>query len=282
MRTFSVTPARLVWHALSLALLAAAAAFVLVPLVLALLNSLKTDGEILNDILALPVDPRFDNYATAFRKTEFPRNLWNTIVVAAIGVGGIVVCASLAGYKLSRTPGMLSRVLFGLFVFSMLVPFHSIMIPLTRIAKELEIQGGTVGLGVIYIGIGVPMAVFLYHGFVKSVPREVEESAIIDGCGELALFARVVFPLLAPITATVAILNLLWIWNDFLLPLLMLTNSKAYTLLLSTNMLFGEYGNHDWASILAALIMTMAPAIVFYLLLQRHIMRGIAEGAVKG
>lgn len=265
-----------------LLLLVAGAVFVLFPIYMALINSFKSDGDIVSRIMALPERLDFSHYAEAFRKTNFPRSLWNTAVVAAVGLVGIVACASTAGYKLSRTPGKLSNFLFGLFVFSMLVPFHSIMIPLTRIARKLSVQGSTIGLGLIYTGLGVAMAIFLYHGFVKSVPRELDEAALMDGCGEFRLFFAVVFPLLLPVTATIVILNLLWIWNDFLLPLLMLTDSKRYTLLLSTNMLFGEYGNNDWSAILASLILAMLPVILFYLLLQKQIVKGIAAGAIKG
>jgi raffinose/stachyose/melibiose transport system permease protein len=165
---------------------------------------------------------------------------------------------------------------------SMLVPFHSIMITLTQIAKNLGVQGSRLGLGTIYIGLGVSMAIFLYHGFVKSIPRELDEAAVIDGCGELKLFAVVIFPLLLPVTATIAILNALWMWNDFLLPLLMLTDYRTYTLLLSTNMLFGEYGNNDWSAILSSLVLTMLPMILLYFVLQKYILNGIAEGAIKG
>ena len=194
----------------------------------------------------------------------------------------MIIFSSMAGYKLSRTPGWLSRFLFGLFVMSMLIPFHSIMITLTKIARDLSIQGSAPGLGLIYIGLGCPMAIFMYHGFVKSIPRELDEAALIDGCGELRLFFSVVFPLLRPITATIAILNTLWIWNDFLLPQLMLTDFDQYTLLLSTNALFGEYGNNDWSAILATLIMAILPVIMIYLVLQKYIMKGIVEGAIKG
>jgi raffinose/stachyose/melibiose transport system permease protein len=262
--------------------LLAAAVFTLFPIYMGVLNSLKTEGEMLNNILSLPAKLQFANYADAFHKTEFLRSLGNTIMVAAIGLAGIIVFASMAGFKLSRTPGRLSGFLFGLFVMSMLIPFHSIMITLVKIAKELSVQGSTVGLGFIYIGLGVSMAIFLYHGFVKSIPRELDEAAVMDGCGEFRLFFTVIFPLLLPVTATAAILNLLWMWNDFLLPLLMLTDSDRYTLLLSINMLFGQYGNHDWSAILASLVLTMLPVIVFYLVLQKYILNGIADGAVKG
>lgn len=271
------------WGSLLVSLiLAAGAVITLFPIYMGVLNSLKTDGEILNDILAIPARFQFHNYADAFERIRFWRSLGNTAVIAVVGLAGIILFASMAGYKLSRTPGKLSGFFFGVFILSMLIPFHSIMITLTRIAKELHVQGSTYGLGTIYIGLGVSFAVFLYHGFVKSIPRDLDEAAVMDGCGEFKLFFTLIFPLLMPITATIAILNLLWIWNDFLLPLLMLTDSDQYTLLLSTNMLFGQYGNNEWSAILASLIMTMLPVVAFYLLLQKYIIKGIADGAIKG
>ncbi len=267
---------------ITLVILIGAAVFTLFPVCISVLNSLKTQGDMMNNILALPEQLEFGNYIDAFEKTNFPNSLMNTIVVVAVGLAGIILFAAMAGYKLCRAKSKLSGFLFGLFIMSMLIPFHSIMITLTRVAKNLMVQGSTVGLGFIYIGLGVPMAVFLYHGFVKSVPYELEEAAVIDGCGELKLFFSIVFPLLLPVTATIAILNTLWMWNDFLLPLLMLTDSSKYTILLSTNMLFGEYGNNDWPAILSTLVMAMLPVIMVYLLLQKYIMNGISEGAIKG
>src|SRR5690606_4785626 len=136
----------------------------------------------------------------------------NSATVSILGIAGILFCASLAGYKLSRTSGRLSGLLFMLFIASMLVPFHSIMIPLTRMAKALHASGSIYGLSLIYIGLGVNMAIFLYHGFVKSIPRELEEAAYIDGCSEIKMYFKVIFPLLLPITVTIAILDFLWIW----------------------------------------------------------------------
>ncbi|MEK3716392.1 carbohydrate ABC transporter permease [Paenibacillus sp. FSL R7-0333] len=262
--------------------LLAGAVITLFPIYMGVLNSLKTEGDMMNNILAIPRQLEFGNYSDAFEKTNFLRSLGNTVVVAVIGLTGIILFSSMAGYKLSRTPGRLSTFLFNLFVLSMLIPFHSIMISLNRISMKLAVQGSTVGLGLIYIGLGVSMAIFLYHGFVKSIPRDLDEAAVIDGCGELRLFTTIIFPLLLPITTTVAILNLLWMWNDFLLPLLMLTDADQYTLLLSTNMLFGQYGNNDWSAILSSLVLTMLPVVVLYLLLQKYILNGIADGAVKG
>ncbi|MEK3837102.1 MULTISPECIES: carbohydrate ABC transporter permease [unclassified Paenibacillus] len=263
-------------------ILLAGAVITLFPIYMGVLNSLKTEGDMMNNILAVPGQLEFGNYRDAFAKTNFLRSLGNTVVVAVTGLTGIILFSSMAGYKLSRTPGRLSTFLFNLFVLSMLIPFHSIMISLNRISMKLAVQGSTFGLGLIYIGLGVSMAIFLYHGFVKSIPRDLDEAAVIDGCGELRLFTTIIFPLLLPITTTVAILNLLWMWNDFLLPLLMLTDADQYTLLLSTNMLFGQYGNNDWSAILSSLVLTMLPVVVLYLLLQKYILNGIADGAVKG
>lgn len=251
------------------------------PIYMAVLNSFKSDGEMFRSFIALPQSFSLANYKEAFTRLDMLSSSLNSATVSILGIAGILLCASLAGYKLSRTPGRLSGLIFMLFVASMLVPFHSIMIPLTRMAKTLHVSGSIYGLSLIYIGLGVNMAVFLYHGFVKSIPRELEEAAYIDGCGELKMYFKVIFPLLLPITVTIAILDFLWIWNDFLLPLIMITDTSHYTLILSTNVLFGEY-NKDWALILSSLVLTAVPVLLIYAFFQRYIMEGITEGAVKG
>ncbi|MDR9747775.1 MULTISPECIES: carbohydrate ABC transporter permease [Paenibacillus] len=253
----------------------------MLPIYMAIVNSFKTQGEMFQSFIALPTTFHWENYSDAFHKINLLGSSLNSAIVSFLGIGGIVFCASLAGYKLSRTSGRLSNLIFFLFVASMLVPFHSIMIPLTRVAKGLHVQGSTYGLALIYIGLGVNMAIFLYHGFVKSIPRELEESAQMDGCNEFQTFFQIIFPLLLPITVTIAILDFLWIWNDFLLPLLMLTDVNRYTLILSTNMLFGEY-NKEWPLILSSLVLTAIPVVLIYAFFQKFIMEGIAEGAVKG
>jgi raffinose/stachyose/melibiose transport system permease protein len=154
------------------------------------------------------------------------------------------------------------------------------MITLTKVAKGMQVQGSLWGLGLIYIGLGVNMAIFLYHGFVKTIPKELEEAARIDGCNDFQIFTKIIFPLLKPITATILILDLLWLWNDFLLPLIMLTDVNNYTLMLSVNMLFGQY-NSDWPKILSGLIVTALPVVVFYAIFQKYILKGIADGAIK-
>ncbi|WP_138753154.1 carbohydrate ABC transporter permease [Paenibacillus sinopodophylli] len=262
-------------------MLSIGAAISFFPIYLAIINSFKTQGQMFESFVSLPTSISFDNYVNAFKQINLLNSTLNSVVISVLGIGGIVFCASLAGYKLSRTSGKVSSIIFFLFIASMLVPFHSIMIPLTRMAKALHVQGTTYGLAIIYIGLGVNMAVFLYHGFVKSIPRELEEAAQIDGCNEYQTFFRIIFPLLVPITVTIAILDFLWIWNDFLLPLLMLTDVENYTLILSTNTLFGEY-NKEWSLILAALVLTAIPVVIIYSFFQKFIMHGIAEGAIKG
>jgi len=255
--------------------------FTLFPILLAILNSGKTQGEILTNILSFPSAFKWENYLIAFEKINFIRSFFNTLIIVIIGCSGIVVFSAVAGYKLARIKSKLSTFYYGLFVLSMLIPFHSIMITLVKISTVTHLQGKVGGLGLIYIGLGVPMAIFLYTGFIKSIPSELDEAARMDGCSDLRLFFKIIFPQLKPITATIIITNALWMWNDFLLPLLILPNSKSYTLLLSTNMLFGQYGNNDWPAILSVLIMAMLPAIVFYLFLQKNILKGISEGALK-
>ncbi len=261
--------------------LSAAALVCLFPLWMALMNSFKTNGELLVNVMSLPRQLKLDNYIRTLDKMHYFRSLVNTVVLAVCGVGMMVLFSALAGWRLCRTKTKLSSFLFSLFVFSMLIPFSSIMIPLYRVVLSLGIKNSLLGLSLVYAGLGVSMAVFLYHGFVKGIPYELEEAAAIDGCGLFMTFFRVLMPLLTPITATVVITNVLWVWNDFLLPLIVVSRNEKYTLLLSTNTLFGQYQS-DWTAILSALILAAVPMIVFYGLFQRRILQGIADGAVKG
>lgn len=270
-----------VFSAIVLVILILFAIIALFPLYVAVVNSLKTDGEMAKSILALPKHLNFDNFITAYKKLNFIQSIKNNLFLTVISVSGIIFCSSLAGYKIARSKSKLGRFFFVLFISSMLIPFHSIMISLTKTAMVLGLKGSLLGTAAIYIGLGVNMAIFLYSSFVNTIPLELEEAASIDGCGPLKTFAYIVFPLLKPITATIAILDALWIWNDFLLPLLMITKAKNYTLILSANSFFGKY-EADWTSLLAGLLMTSLPLIVFYMFFQKNIVKGITAGAVKG
>lgn len=256
-------------------------AVVVFPLYMVLINSFKSIDQIFNSVLSLPTSISFDNYRAAFAQTNLLSSATNSLILTVMGVVGIVVFGSMAGYKLARTPGKASKIILLFFMSSMFIPFHSIMITLTRLANSLGLQGSVPGLGIIYIGLGVSMAIFLTIGFVGTIPIELEEAAEMDGASEGQIFRKIIIPLLSPILTTIGILNMLWIWNDFLLPLLMLNDINDYTLVLSVNSLFGEY-NNDWPGILAALIITTIPLIIIYILMQKYIIAGISEGAVKG
>ena len=263
------------------ALLGIAALYTLFPLLMALMNSFKTNGELLSNVMSFPEVFHFENYVRTFEKMKYFRSLANTVLLAFVGVSMILLFSALAGWKLCRTKTKLSKVIFSFFIFSMLIPFSSIMIPLYKVTIAFHMKNSILGLAFVYAGLGVSMAVFLYHGFVKGIPTELEEAARIDGGNDRQIFFYIIMPLLKPITTTICITNVLWIWNDFLLPLIVLSDHKNYTLLLSTNTLFGQYSS-DWTAILSALILAAIPVIIFYAVFQKQILKGIAEGAVKG
>lgn len=272
---------RLIFNICVYTFLGIAAIICLLPLWMALINSFKSNGELLTNVMSWPTKFRIENYSRTFDKMNYLRSLFNTIFLATLSVTVMIVFSALAGWKLCRTKSKLSSFILGLFIFSMLIPFSSIMIPLYKLVLILNIKNSLVGLSFIYAGMGVSMAIFLYHGFVKGIPVELEEAAAIDGCSAIQTFFYVVFPMLKPITVTIAITNILWIWNDFLLPLIIISDNKKYTLLLSTNTLFGQYSS-DWTAILSALILAALPVIVFYAIFQKNILKGISDGALKG
>ncbi len=255
--------------------------FWLFPLLMALMNSFKTNGELLTNVMAWPSSFTLENYTRSIEKMKYMRSLGNTLLLSFLSVFMMILFSALAGWQLCRTKTKLSSFLFGLFVFSMLIPFSSIMMPLYKVILALHIKNSLVGLSFVYAGLGVSMAIFLYHGFVKSIPLEMEEAAAIDGCSKLKTFSYIIFPMLKPITATICITNVLWVWNDFLLPLITISDNKRYSLLLSTNTLFGQYSS-DWSAILSALILSAIPVIIFYSIFQKQILKGITDGAIKG
>ncbi len=255
--------------------------FWLFPILMALMNSFKTNGELLTNVMSLPKSFNFDNYARTLDKMNYVRSFFNTIILTGLGVGMMILFSAMAGWRLCRTKTRLSTFIFSLFVFSMLIPFSSIMIPLYKVILTFHIKNSLIGLSFVYAGFGVSMAIFLYHGFIKGIPFELEEAAAIDGCGKLRIFFKIILPMLKPVTVAIGISNVLWVWNDFLLPLITLSDNKKYSLLLSTNILFGQYSS-DWSAILSALILSAIPVIIFYAIFQKQILKGIGDGAVKG
>jgi len=253
----------------------------LYPLLLVVVNSLKTYEEITVNVVALPKRITFNNFINAWKIMRYPLLFLNTLFITALGVAGVVLTGALAGYKLSRTKTVYSWIFFLILIAPMMIPFHSFMIALVKVARVTSLIRKPWGLGLIYWGLGAPLAVFLYHGFVKTVPLELDECAIIDGASPPKIFFMIIFPLLQPVTVTVIVINAMWMWNDFLLPLLIVGGAKdAYTLQLAANNFMGQYKT-EWNYAMAGVILSVVPAITFYLVLQKYIIKGMTAGAVK-
>lgn len=254
----------------------------LYPLILAIINSFKSFSEVMSDVIAMPQQFNFDNYAYVWKYINYPRLFINNTIITLIGLIGIILFSSVAAYKLSRTQSKWSNMIYLLCIIPMLIPFQSIMLTVLQLAKNLHLSDSTWGLGILYWGFGAPLAVFIYHGFVKGIPREIDESATIDGASGFKLFFLVIFPLLQSVTTTIIIIDVMWIWNDFLLPLLMVNGSPATkTLTLAAYTFVGQYTS-DWQYAMTAMAMAVMPSIIVFVLLQKYIVRGVVAGAVKG
>lgn len=251
------------------------------PVIIVFVNSMKPVGDILRSPLALPGNFYIENYKYVFKNMNYLNALKNTMLIAVIVVTSTVILSALAGYKLVRTKTRISSIMSGVFLSAMLVPFQSIMIPISQIASFFHMKNTLWGYIIIVITHYLPMGIFMYHGFVKNVPISLEEAAKIDGCGNFKLFFLIVFPLMKPITASVTVLFTLWIWNDYLLPSIMLTENSMKTLTPMIFSFFSSYLNR-WDYALTALTMSILPITLFYLLMQKQFISGIIDGAIKG
>lgn len=265
---------------LELAAIALAVLF-LSPVIFAVMNSLKTNGELLRSFISWPQTLQFGNYMAVWDNMSYPRTLLNTIFVTAFGVAFTLLLSAMCSYKLTRMGGGAGFWLQMFFVVSMMIPFQTIMIPLMKVVSALGLMNSRLGLGLVIVALFSPFTIFLYRGFIAQLPVDLEESSRLDGASTLQTFFLVVLPLLAPITATAAILNVLWVWNDFILAFLMLQKNEVMTLQLTVYRYFGTY-SQQWNLALASLILASLPVIVFYLTLQRYIIKGVVAGAVKG
>ncbi|MDR1986390.1 MAG: carbohydrate ABC transporter permease [Treponema sp.] len=258
----------------------------LFPAYIILVNSFKNRAELYENILALPSSLSFQYYINAMNRMNFPSALRNSFLVTVLSLLFIVILASMCGWMLVRSNNRLSKIIFMVFVATMLIPFQTLMMPLMQEMSGIKRNLGipmvdTLGaLVYMNLGFGASMAVFLYHGFVKSIPRSLEEAATIDGCNTFWVFWRIVFPMLKPVTVTVMVLDVIWIWNDYLLPSLVLTSKANRTIPLSTASFFGEF-TIQWNMAMAGLMLTIIPVIIFYLCAQKYIIKGVAAGAVK-
>ncbi|SDC26690.1 raffinose/stachyose/melibiose transport system permease protein [Paenibacillus sp. UNCCL117] len=253
-----------------------------VPFYFLVSNSFKSFREILLDAASWPKAFTVDNFKNSWEIIDFPKVAFNSFLITILSVLFIVLLSSMLAYRLVRRPTQFNQFIFVVLVAAMIIPFQSIMLQMVKVTALLELHGTLYGMVFCYIGFGLPMAVFLFHGFIKSVPIEIEEAAIMDGCSPYGVFFRIVLPLVKPIAGTVIILNVLWIWNDYLLPALIIgSNSDLKTIPLAVQSFFGQY-TKKWDLAMATLTMSVIPIIVFFLALQRHIVEGVAQGAIKG
>lgn len=258
----------------------------LFPVYIIVVNAFKNRAELYENILAFPKSFSFKYYAEAMDKMEILNALKNSLIVTIVSIAIIIVLASMCAWMLARKDNKLSKIIFSIFVATMLIPFQTLMMPLMQVlgfgrdTLHLPVVNTLGGLIFCYIGFGASMSVFLFHGFVKSIPVALEEVATIDGCTKFGVFWRIVFPMLKPVTMTVIILDVIWIWNDYLLPSLVLSSKANRTIPLSTANFFGQF-TIQWNLAMAGLTLTIIPVIIFYLCAQKYIIKGVAAGAVK-
>ena len=255
------------------------------PIFFVFMNSFKNKLYISDDAFALPTGEMFagvTNYIEGIRKTGFFTAFGWSAFITVFSVAAIVLLTSMSAWYLVRVKTKFTTIMYYVFVFSMIVPFQMIMFTMSKLADTLHLNN-PLGMIVLYLGFGAGLSVFMFCGFIKSVPLEVEEAAMMDGCTPLQTFFLIVFPILKPIAITVAILNAMWIWNDYLLPYLVIGVSTEYkTVPVVVQYLMGSYGAKDYGSLMALLVLAVIPIVVFYLICQKHIIEGVVAGAVKG
>ncbi len=257
----------------------------LAPIVFIVNNSFKGKFFISDAPFALPNAETFtglNNYINGLEKTGMFSAIGWSFFITVGSVAVIIILTAMTAYYITRVKTKITSVIYYMFVFSMIVPFQMVMFPMTKLADMLHLNN-PVGMILLYVGFGSGLSVFMFSGFVKSIPLEIEEAAMIDGCNPLQNFFLVVFPILKPTAITVAILNAMWIWNDYLLPYLVIGVSTKYkTIPVVIQMLVGSNGNRDMGAMMAMLVIAIVPIIIFYLTCQKHIIEGVAAGAVKG
>ena len=255
------------------------------PVVMILLNSLKKETAITTGTaFEIPTAETFgglENYMNAIQSQGFPAAFWNTLVITLTSVVLILICCSMCAWFITRVKTWYSKALYYLFVFSMVVPFQMVMFTLSSTANRLNLDT-PYSICIIYLGFGAGLAVFMFCGFMKSVPIEVEEAAMIDGCGPVRTFFLVVLPILKPTLISVGILETMWLWNDYLLPYLSLDRTKYMTVPILIQYFRGSFGKVEMGPMMASIMLNIIPIIVVYLLCQKHIIKGVAAGAVKG
>lgn len=256
----------------------------ILPILIVLLNSFKKKVYINKEPFQIPSGKTFvsiENYISAIDKYDLLSAVGWTVFITVGSVLVILVCTSMCAWYITRVTTTFTKLFYLLCVFSMVVPFQMVMFTLSLVADRTGLRTPW-GIIIIYLGFGAGLAVFMFCGFVKSIPLEIEEAAMIDGCTPLRTFFSVVLPIMKPTYISVGILETMWIWNDFLLPYLVLDLNKYRTISIAIQYMKGSYGRVDMGAVMAALILAVIPVIIFYLSCQKHIIKGVAAGAVKG
>ena len=254
------------------------------PILIVLMNSFKKKVFISREPFALPTEKTWidiENYITAIDKYGLLSAVGWTVFITVGSVLVILICTSMCAWYITRVKSKFTQGLYMLCVFSMVVPFQMVMFTLSLVADRTRLNTPW-GIIIIYLGFGAGLAVFMFCGFIKSIPLEIEEAAMMDGCTPLRTFFNVVLPIMKPTYISVGILETMWIWNDFLLPYLVLNLNEYKTISIAIQYMKGSYGRVDMGAIMAALILAVIPVIIFYLSCQKHIIKGVAAGAVKG
>jgi len=256
------------------------------PIIEVAINSFKTNSGISLDVFALPDSETFagtDNYVTGMTFGNYPflKSAVYSLFISVVSTILILVCCSMAAWYIVRVRSKFSRFFYYLCLFSMIVPFQMVMFTLTNTAKTFHLNTPWT-IPVVYLGFGAGLAIFMFTGFVKSLPQEIEEAAAIDGCGPMRTFFSVVLPMLKPSLISVGILELMWLWNDYLLPYLVLDITEYRTIPIHVQYLKGSYGTVDLGATMAVIMLSILPIIIVYLLCQKYIIKGVAAGAVKG
>lgn len=258
----------------------------LMPIFTVLMNSFKDNSAINTETFAPPNAQTFtgvDNYVNGIHVGEYPflKSAGYSLLITISSAALILVCTSMAAWYISRVNSLFARIVYYLCVFSMVVPFQMVMFTLAKTANTLHLDSPFT-IPVIYLGFGAGLAVFMFAGFVKGIPLEIEEAAAIDGCGPIRTFFLIVFPMLKPVLISVGVLEIMWIWNDYLLPYLVLDRTKYKTIPIHIQYLQGSYGHVDLGAVMALIVISITPIVVFYLTAQKYIIKGVVEGAVKG
>lgn len=256
------------------------------PVVLVLINSFKANSFVNTETFRLPTAESFvglQNYikGMTFGSYPFIKAVFYSLFITIVSSALILLCTSMAAWYISRVGSVFSKIVYFLCVFSMVVPFQMVMFTLSRTADTLHLNTPYT-IPIIYLGFGAGLAVFMFSGFVKGLPLEIEEAAAIDGCGPVRTFFSVVLPMLKPTLISVGVLEIMWVWNDFLLPYLVLDRTKYRTIPIVIQYLKGSYGTVDMGATMALIMLSIVPVIIFYLCCQKHIIKGVAAGAVKG